>query len=90
MTDRLREGSISPDENTGRAVFVRWIDSGTAIPGWSDVCDLPDNVSTVDSIGFWIGENEDVIAIAGTKSDDDSFLNCQIIWKKAIEEKKWV
>jgi hypothetical protein len=88
MTDE-KTGSIIPDTDTGRAVIVRWIDSGTAIPGWSDARDLPDNVETVESIGFWIGENENVIAIAGTQTDDQSFLNCQLIWKKSIEEKMW-
>lgn len=89
MTDE-RIGSIQPDELTGRPVQVRWTDSGTAIPGWSDTRDLPTDVEVVESIGFWIGENDDVIAIAGTKSDDnESWLNCQLIWKKAIKEQTW-
>lgn len=81
---------IINDEHTGRAIIVRWIDSGLAVPGWSSRGDLPTNVETVESIGFWVGENDDVIAIAGTQTDDQSFLNCQIIWKRAIEEKAWV
>ena len=88
MSDE-KTGSIAPDIDTGRACIVRWIDSGTAIGGWSGPRDLPNNVETVESIGFWIGENDDVIAIAGTQTDDNSFLNCQIIWKKAIKEQVW-
>jgi len=62
--------SIQPDTDTGRVVLVRWVDSGTSITGWSSPQDLPTNVETVGSIGFWIGENEHVIAIAGTQTDD--------------------
>lgn len=89
MTDE-KATTIQQDTDTGRAVIVRWTDSGTAIPGWSKAHDLPNHVEVVESVGFWVGENDDVIAIAGTQTDDQSFLNCQIIWKKAIEEKAWV
>ena len=88
MTDE-KTGSIVPDTDTGRPVIVRWIDSGLALHGWTDAHDIPSNVVTVESIGFWIGENDDVIAIAGTQTDDESFLNCQLIWKQAIKEKAW-
>lgn len=81
---------IAADEHTGRSVLVRWVDSGLAVHGWSTRGDLPGNVSTVESIGFWIGENDDVIAIAGTMTGGADFLNCQLVWKRAIMEKTWM
>ena len=89
MTDE-KTGSIAPDKDTGRPVLVRWTDSGLAVGGWTSVADLPGEVQIVESIGFWIGENDEVIAIGGTKDEDnESWLNCQIIWKKSIEEQVW-
>jgi len=79
-------------DNVGRAIRVVWVDSGLAVhDGWIDADSLPDNVETVESVGIWIGENDNVVIIAGTRDhENEQWLNCQLIWKKAIVEKRWL
>lgn len=83
--------SISADLDLGRPVRIRWIDSGLSVTEWSDRHELPKDVSRVESVGLWIGENDHVVYIAGTRDvENEHWLNCQIIWKRAIIEQEWL
>lgn len=97
MTDaELARESVNADDDLGRAVRVRWIDSGLAVhDGWMLRSELPDNVCTVETMGLWIGENEDVVMVAGTRAEagamgSEQWLNCQLIWKPSIVSKEWL
>ena len=86
---------ITSDENLGRPVRVNWIDSGLAVHSWTTLKDMPDNVEHVESVGLWMGENDNVVMLAGTRagtrdSSNDNWLNCQLIWKQAIIEQEWL
>ena len=86
----IEEQDISEDADFGRYVKVTWVDSGLAVhPGWQTRADLPGNVATVESIGIWVGENDNVVALAGTRSGD-AILNCQLIYKPCIISKEWL
>lgn len=83
--------SIMADEHTGKPVLIRWTDSGMAVHGWTDRHDLPDNVEEVETVGFWVGENDEVVATASTRdAQGDSWLNVQLIWKPSITHKEWM
>ena len=90
MTDDVT--SVPEDDQRGRAIRVVWVDSGLAVhDGWMTAIELPDNVETVESVGIWIGENEHVVILGGTRDHkNEQWLNCQVIWKKAIVEKRWL
>lgn len=98
VTDaELARESVNADEDLGRAVRVRWIDSGLAVhDGWMLRSELPDNVCTVETMGLWIGENEDVVMVAGTRAEagsmgsSEQWLNCQLIWKPSIVSQEWL
>jgi hypothetical protein len=84
--------SITLDSDTGRPVRVLWVDSGlSAGDGWQKVADLPTDVETVETIGLWMGENEHIVMVAGTRDfANESWLAVQLIWKNAITRKEWL
>jgi hypothetical protein len=83
--------NVNADDDLGRPVRIKWIDSGLAVGSWTQARDLPDDVATVESIGMWMGENDHVVYLAGTRDvDNENWLNCQLIWKRAIIEKEWL
>lgn len=98
MTDleTLKAESVSEDDDLGRSVRVRWIDSGLAVHnGWMTRSELPDNVATVETVGLWLGENEHVVVVAGTRAmgeeaGSEQYLNCQLIYKPCIVIKEWL
>jgi len=88
--------SISEDADLGRAVRVRWIDSGLAAhDGWMLMSEIPTDVATVETIGLWLGENDNVVMVAGTRAmegmgQSEQYLNAQVIWKPSIVSKEWL
>lgn len=93
MSEYVTNGEDIPeDEHFGRHVEVTWVDSGLAVhPGWTNRHALPPNVSTVKSVGFWVGENDNVVALAGSVAEgSESILNCQLIYKPCIVTKEFL
>jgi hypothetical protein len=94
--ETLKAESVSEDVDLGRAVRVRWIDSGLAAhDGWMLRSDIPDNVATVETVGLWLGENDNVVMVAGTRATAESmgseqYLNAQVIYKPCIVSKEWL
>lgn len=94
--DELAAGSVSEDADLGRAIRVRWIDSGlSAHDGWMLKADIPTNVATVETVGLWLGENDNVVMVAGTRASAESmgseqYLNAQVIYKPCIVSKEWL
>jgi hypothetical protein len=85
--------NINADADLGRACMVIWVDSGAQVSmGWSHAADLDHQmrVSTVETVGFWVGENEDVLALAQSKDDDSGYLNVQVILKSCVTRKEWL
>ena len=84
-------GSVNQDDDLGRPVRILWIDSGLAVHGWTQRHEMPAMVETVESVGLWMGENDDVVMIGGTRDKGNhSWLNCQLIWKESIRGKEWL
>lgn len=91
LHEELAAKSVSADEDLGRPVRVRWLDSGLALYGWQQKGDLPDNVSEVESVGLWMGENENVVMVGGTRdAENQNWLNVQLIWKPCLVAKEWL
>ncbi len=89
--DSSEPQDVMADEHLGRPLLVRWIDSGLALNGWTSQHDIPKTVSSVESVGLWIGENDEVMMIAGTRDEENcNWLNVQLIWKKAVTGKEWL
>jgi hypothetical protein len=45
----------------------------------------------VTSVGLWMGENDDVIMVAGAKDDaNQNWLHVQLIWKPSIVRQVWL
>lgn len=85
------EGTVMQDSDLGRIVRIRWIDSGYALNGWTHTDKVPETVMTVESVGLWMGENDKVIMVAGTRDEaNDNWLNVQLIYKPCIETKEWL
>ena len=84
--------SVSADDNTGRAVRVRWIDSGLAVGhGWKQTSELPSSVERVETVGLWMGENEEVVMVGGTRDTaNESWLAVQLIYKPCITGMEWL
>lgn len=81
---------VTADEQTGRLVRVVWVDSGLVFSGWAHTHELPKGVAKVETVGYWVGENDSVIAIAASQADG-SWLNIQLIYKPCIVgEKEWL
>jgi hypothetical protein len=83
--------SVSQDEDTGRPVRVRWVDSGLGITGWKQMKDMPSDVSHCESVGLWMGENDRIVMIGGSRDDtNDNWNEAQLIWKPSIISKEWL
>lgn len=83
--------TVMQDDDLGRPVRIRWIDSGLAVHGWSAEHELPKTVSHCESVGLWMGENDEVVMVGGTRDAETSnWLNVQLIWKPSIIEKEWL
>jgi hypothetical protein len=83
--------TVMADSDVGRPVRVRWIDSGLAVHGWNTFEELPASVEEVETVGLWMGENDDCIMIGSTRdSKANSWLGAQLIWKDAICKKEWL
>ena len=84
-------GTVMQDADKGRVVRVRWIDSGLAVHGWNHPHEVPKSVETVESVGLWMGENDEVVMVAGTRDmANDNWLNVQLIYKPCIIDKEWL
>jgi hypothetical protein len=83
--------TVMQDDYVGRPIRVMWIDSGLACDGWRTPGELPAMVETVESVGLWMGENDQVVMIGGTRdSQNNGWLHCQLIWKTAIQSTEWL
>jgi hypothetical protein len=84
--------SVPQDADLGRVVRVRWTDSGLAMHGWQELRDASTKtVSDVETVGLWMGENDNVVMVAGTRdADNENWLNVQLIWKPSIISKEWL
>lgn len=84
--------NVNADADLGRPVRIVWIDSGLSVHnGWMDAKDLPAMVETVETVGLWMGENDSIVMVAGTRdSSNESWLHAQLIWKAAITAKEWL
>jgi hypothetical protein len=45
-------------------VYVKWVDSYGVSSGWEDISDYKADILKIESVGFVIYEDEDVIALA--------------------------
>lgn len=83
--------TVMLDDNVGRAVRVRWIDSGLAVHGWKTIGELPQSVEEVETVGLWMGENDHCVMVGNTRdSKGNSWLGAQLIWKDAITTKEFL
>lgn len=83
--------SVSDDEHKGKAVRIRWIDSGLALHGWQRMDALPKDTPAIETVGLWMGENERVVMVGGSRdADNDNWGECQLIWKPSITAKEWL
>lgn len=83
--------SVPQDENTGRAVRIRWIDSGLFASGWRTLTEMPKLVERVESVGLWMGENEHCVMLGSSRDDaNQTWLGAQLIWKPSIVSKEFL
>lgn len=83
--------TVMQDDDLGRPVRVRWMDSGLALTGWKQKTELPSFISPVESVGLWMGENDEVVMMAGAHDEDNhNWLNVQLIWKPSVIVKEWL
>jgi len=92
LRDAAGDGSISEDRHTGRPVRVRWVDSGLSTGlGWKSWSELPANVEEVETVGLWMGENDNVVMVGGTRDQaNDAWLNAQLVYKPCIRTVEWL
>lgn len=100
MSDDLSEdtlaalSSLQQDEDTGRAVRIRWTDSGLAHhTGWQSFTSATDDhkVMDVETVGIWMGENEQVVMVAHSRdADNDNWNVSMTIFKPCIISKEWL
>lgn len=92
----IPDEDITADADLGRSVRIRWIDSGLAAhDGWMSRSEIPTNVWTVETVGLWLGENDNVVAVAGTRAlgedkGSEQYLNAQLIYKPCVVSKEWL
>ena len=86
--------SLQQDEDTGRAVRIRWTDSGLAHHlGWQNWRDATGggDVMDVETVGIWMGENDRVAMVAHSRDADNQNWNvCMTIYKPCILSKEWL
>jgi hypothetical protein len=79
---------VTADENIGRAVRIRWIDSGLhSDRSWAGLheWELDMKAAECDTVGLWIGENENVVAVAQTHdAANGNWMAVQVVWKVAV------
>lgn len=87
--------NITADKDVGRAVRVIWTDSGFHHDeGWAPIetfmaADV--HAMRVETVGIWMGENEEVIAVAQSRDEDNcNWLAAQIILKSCVVKKEWL
>lgn len=86
---------IQQDVNLGRAIRVMWTDSGCHHDaGWAKLDEFFDGtlrVLDVETIGLWMGENDDIVAVAQSRDvGNDNWMAAQVIWKPSIISKEWL
>jgi len=86
---------ITSDDNLGRAVRVRWIDSGMHYDaGWAHREEfLGDDLKTMEceSVGLWMGESDHAVALGQTRDiENNNWMAAQIIWKPSILAVEWL
>lgn len=83
--------NVTSDDDLGRAVRVRWMDSGLSVHGWRQISDIPTNVEECESVGLWMGENEHVVMLGGSRdSNNNNWNDVQLIWKPSMLVKEWL
>lgn len=85
--------TVMQDDDVGRAVRIRWVDSGLAYgAGWQKIDDLPDiHVETCETVGIWMGENDNVVMVGQTRdAANDNWNQPMVIWKPSIVAKEWL
>lgn len=87
----LVDDTVMQDEDTGRIVRLRWLDSGLAVSGWRQMADLPNSVEEVETVGLWMGENAHCVMVGSSRdAHSNSWLGVQLIWKDAITTKEFL
>lgn len=83
--------SVIEDDNLGKPVRVRWIDSGMSIHGWRQLPAVFEDPPSVETVGLWMGENERVVMVGGSRdADNENWGECQLIWKPSITSREWL
>lgn len=83
--------AIAADADEGRPVRIRWTDSGMAIHGWQPREVIEPVMSSVETVGLWMGENEEIVMIGGSRDRlNGNWGECQLIWKPSISHKEWL
>ena len=72
-------------------INIEWVDSQVLSFTWCNEEDLSDNIATVNTIGYFISQNKDIMTIAGSislKENGQTQLSSVInIPKKCIKSK---
>lgn len=92
--EREEMKTVNEDCNTGRAVRIVWTDSGLAHhAGWEKFRDVGERsrVMEVETVGIWMGENDDVVMVAHSRDDANQNWNVAMtIYKPCITQKVWL
>lgn len=72
---------------------IRWLDTGAHVDyGWAPkekyIADAVTDKMTVDTIGFLMHEDDDIVMVALSHVFDDLWYGAQIIHKSSIVEKR--
>lgn len=85
------QDTVMQDDDTGRIVRLRWLDSGLAVHGWHQMSDLPQSIEEVETVGLWMGQNDAVVMIGSSRdAHSNSWLGIQLVWKDAITTKEFL
>jgi hypothetical protein len=83
--------SIVADADEGRPVRVCWTDSGMAVHGWQSRESIDPVMSSIETVGLWMGEDEEIVMIGGSRDRlNENWGECQLIWKPSISLKEWL
>lgn len=86
---------IAEDSDLGRAIRIIWTDSGMSRDkGWASrevYAEFDMSSLTCETVGLWLGQDDDVVAVAQSRDEvNDNWLCAQIIWKPSIIRKEWL
>jgi hypothetical protein len=87
--------NITSDDNLGKPVRVRWIDSGLSLHRWLNKDDVEektkDMLSPVETVGLWMGENETVVMVGQSRdAEHANWMSAFLIWKPSIQAVEWL